>query len=80
MQNENLRNVAIIAHVDLGVLIADGGILGQNGDAAFPLQITGVHNAVHGFLILAVYAALLQHLVHEGGLAVVNVGDDGYVS
>ena len=27
-----------------------------------------------------VYAALLQHLVHQGGLAVVNVGDDGYVS
>ena len=24
--------------------------------------------------------ALLQHLVHQGGLAVVNVGDDGYVS
>ena len=34
----------------------------------------------HGLLILPIDAALLQHLIHQGGLAVVNVGDDGDVS
>ena len=69
-----------IHHVDLGVLIADSGVLCKDGDAALTLQVAGVHDAVHSLLILAVHAALLQHLVHQCGLAVVDVGDDGYVS
>ncbi len=66
--------------VDLGVAVLDGGVLGQNGDAALPLQVVGVHDALHRLLILAVYAALLEHLIHQRCLAVVNVGDNGYVS
>ena len=66
--------------VDLGVLVLDGGVLGQDGDAALPLQVAGVHDALHSLLVLAVHAALLEHLVHQGGLAVVDVGDNGYVS
>ena len=69
-----------IHHVDLHVLILDGGVLGKDGDAALTLQVAGVHDALHHFLILAVYAALPQHLVHQGGLAVVDMGDDGDVS
>ena len=69
-----------VHHVDLHVLIADGGVLSQNRNAALTLQIAGVHDTVHNLLIFPVSAALLQHLVHQGGLAVVNVGDDGYVS
>ena len=69
-----------VHHVDLHVLVTDGGVLGQDGDAAFPLQIAGVHDPVHHFLVFPVNAALLEHLVHQGGLAMVNVGDDCYVS
>ena len=69
-----------IHDVDLGVAVLDGGVLGQNGDAALTLQIVGVHDALHRLLILTVYAALLQHLIHQRGLAVVNVGDNGDVS
>ena len=66
--------------VDLRVAVAHGGILGQDRDAALALQIVGVHNAVDDLLIFTVDAALLEHLVDQGGLAVVNVGDDGDVS
>ena len=66
--------------IDLGIAVLDGGILGQDGDAALTLKVAGVHDPVHHLLILAVDAALLQHLVHQGGLAVVYVGDDGDVS
>ena len=31
-------------------------------------------------LVFPEYAALLEHLVHQGGLAMVNVGDDGNVA
>ena len=66
--------------VDLGVAVLDGGVLGQNGDATLTLQIVGVHDTLHRLLILPVHATLLEHLVHQRGLAVVHVGDDGYVS
>ncbi|MPM29916.1 hypothetical protein SDC9_76458 [bioreactor metagenome] len=69
-----------VHHIDLHVLVADSGIFRQNRDAALPLQIAGVHNPLHDLLILAVYAALFEHLVHQGRLAVVNVGNDGNVS
>ena len=66
--------------VDLGVLVVDGGIFRQNGDAPLPLQVVGVHHPVHGGLVLTVDTALLEHLVHKGGLSVVYVGDDGDVA
>ena len=66
--------------VNLGVAVLDSGVLGQDSDAALPLQVVGVHDALHRLLILAVHAALLQHLIHQRGLAVVNVGDNSYVS
>ena len=66
--------------VDLVALIMHGGVLCQNGDAPLPLQIAGVHDPLHGGLIFPVNAALLEHFVHQGGLAVVNVGDDGNVA
>ncbi len=69
-----------IDDVDLGVAVADGGVLGKDGDAALALEIVRVHHAVHDLLIFAVHAALLEHFVNEGGLAVVNVGDDGDVA
>ena len=66
--------------VDLGVMIMHGGVLGQNRDAALALQIVGVHDAVGHLLVLAKHAALLEHFIHQRGLAVVNVGDDGDVA
>ena len=69
-----------VHNVDLGVAVGDGGILGHDRDAALTLQIVGVHHPVHDLLILAVNAALLQQRIHQSGLAMVNVGDDGHIS
>ena len=66
--------------VDLHAVINGGAVLGQNGDAALPLDVAGVHHALGHLLIFPERAALLEHLVHEGGLAVVDVGDDGNVA
>ena len=69
-----------IDDVDFRSLIMHGGILGQNGNAALTLQIARVHHAVHHSLILAVDAALLEHLIDQRRLAMVNVRDDGDIS
>ena len=75
-----IRMARSIHDVDLGISVEDGGVLGKYGNAALTLQVVGVHYAVHDFLILTIDARLLQHLIHERGLAVVDVGNNGDVS
>ena len=68
------------SHAAVGVLAVHGGVLGQDGDAFFLLQVTGVHQSLDG-VIAAVRqrTGLPQHGVDEGRLAVVDVCDDGDV-
>jgi hypothetical protein len=61
-------------------LPAHRAVLGQDGDAALALDVVAVHHAFGDLLVLAEGAALAQQLVDQGGLAVVDVGDDGDVA
>src|SRR5690606_37202006 len=56
------------------------GVLRQDRDALLALQITGVHDPFGHFLVLGLGALLLEHRVDEGGLAVVDVSDDGDIA
>src|SRR6478735_8775344 len=56
------------------------GVLREDRDALLALEVTGVHRALVDVLVLAERAGLPEHLVDEGGLAVVDVGDDGDVA
>ena len=69
-----------IHDVQLIALVSDGGILGHDGDAALTLQVVAVEDALLHGLPLVEDPALLQHPVHQGGLAVVDVGDDRQVA
>ena len=66
--------------------IAHGAVLGENGDAALALQRVGVHDEVvlaAGELFQlagAKHARLHKEVIDEGGLAMVNVRDDGDVA
>ena len=66
--------------VDLGVLPADRGVLREDGDPALTLERVGVHHALGDDLIVAEGAGLPEHLVDEGRLPVIDVGDDGDVT
>ena len=66
--------------VDAGVLPEDRGGLGQDGDAALALEIVGIHRPLGHPLVLAKGAGLLQQPVDQGGLAMVDMGDDGDVA
>ena len=69
-----------VHNVDLDVVVEDGRVLGQDGDAALALQLVGVHHALDVGLVGAEGAALVQHGVNQGGLSVVHVRDNGDVA
>ncbi len=66
--------------VDVGLAVLDRAVLGEDGDAAFLLDVAGVHDALGDLLVFAEGAGLAQKLVDEGGLAMIDVGDDGDVA
>jgi hypothetical protein len=66
--------------VDLGTVPADGGVLGKDGDSALPLQRIGIHHPLFHLLVRPECARLPEHLIYQGGLAVVYVGDDRQVT
>ena len=61
--------------VDLGLAVADGGVLGEDRDAALALE-AGVHHPVDPLLVRGEGARLAQERVHERRLPMVDVGDD----
>ena len=66
--------------VDLGVAEHHRRVFGQNGDAPLPFQIARIHDPLRHLLVGAEYPALAEHLVNQGGLAVIHVGDDGDIA
>ena len=69
-----------IDDVDFNILVVNGGVLCQNGNAALFFQVARVHNANNGLLVFAVDTALLQKTVYQCRFTVVNVRDDRHVS
>ncbi len=61
-------------------MIENGGIFGQDRDAAFALELVGIHDPLGEGLIGAKGASLAQELIDEGGFAVIDVGDDSDVA
>ena len=65
--------------IDFNALVIDGNILGENGDASFPLQIVVVENQLAQFLLVADQLGLINHTVHQRRLSVIDVGDNRYI-
>jgi len=68
-----------IDDVDLDPVADHGGVLGQDGDALLTLQVHGVHDPLGDLLVVAESTRLAEQGIDEGGLAVVDVRDDGHV-
>ena len=66
--------------VDARALPDHGGAFRQDRDAALALEVVPVQRALGDLLIGAEGPALLEQAVDQGGLAVVDVGDDGDVA
>ena len=66
--------------IDLCIAVLHGSVFRHDGNAALTLKVVGVHYALNDLLIFTVDAALLEHLVNKGGLAVVDMGDYRHIS
>ena len=66
--------------VDAVAVPEDGGVLGEDGDAALALQRVRVHHALGRDLAGVERAGLPEQLVDQRGLAVVDMGDDRNVA
>jgi hypothetical protein len=69
-----------IHDVDLHALPADRGVLRQDRDPALALERVRIHDPLFHLLVGAERSRLPQHLIHQSGLAVVDVGDDGEIA
>ena len=71
------------AEADRVISVASVGAIRNDlppGTLIVPHQIVAVHDALIHLLVSCESAGLAQELVDEGGLAVVNVGNDGDVA
>ena len=62
--------------VEADAVDVDRRLLGEDRDALLALEVARVHDPVDDRLVRAEGAGLAEHRVDEGGLAVVDVGDD----
>ncbi len=69
-----------IHDVEPHVAPEDARALGENGDATLAFEIVAVESPLHHHLVGAEHPGLTQHLIDEGGLAVIDMGDDGDVT
>ena len=65
-----------IDDVDPNIFPLNRGRLCQNGDAAFLLEITGVHDTFINMLVVTKGARLFHDAVDQCGFAMVNMGND----
>ena len=75
-----VRMARRVDDVDLHRAVADGGVLGEDGDTLLPLQVQGVEHPLGNVLVRSEHAGLPQHGVDQGGFAVIHMGHDGDVS
>ena len=66
--------------VDVVAVPVDRGVLGENGNAALFFLVVAVHHALVVELVTLKGAGLAQEFVYQGGLTMVNVGNDGDVA
>ena len=69
-----------IDDIDMHPFVIHRTVLRQNGDAALFFQVVTVHHALGDMLVGGEHAGLAEQLVHQRGLAVVDVGDDGDIA
>ena len=66
--------------IDQEVVVVDGGVLGEDRDAALALELVAVHGALGHALVRTKRAALMEHRIDERGFAVIDVSDNGHVA
>src|SRR5690606_3494462 len=69
-----------VDNVDVGAFVFNGTVLRQNGNTAFFLDIARVHDTFGDMFVVTERTCLSQQLIDQGGLPVVNVGNNGHIA
>jgi len=75
-----------VHNVDLDLLLreripdGDSGVLGEDRDAALAFERVRVQHTFSDLLIITERVRLSQQSIHQGGLAVIDMGNDSDVS
>ena len=69
-----------VDNINFDAVISHAGGFRQNGDAALAFQFVGIHHALDMVLVFAEDSALIQHGVHQRGLAVIDVRNDSDIA
>jgi hypothetical protein len=69
-----------VDNIDARAAVLDGAVLREDRDATFLFDVVRVHHPLGDFLVRGESAGLAQQAVHQGGLAMVDVRNDGDVS
>ena len=56
--------------------VLQGSVLGQDRDAPFTLEVVAVHDPLLEVFVSGEYTGLAEQFIYQGGLAMVDVGDD----
>jgi len=75
-----IRMARRVDDIDQVLPISKGSVLGSYGDTALPFQVHGVHKPLGYGLVIAKHAALLKELVNKGGLPMIDMGYNRYIS
>ena len=62
--------------VDMHSGVFQGSVLRQDRDAPFALEVVAVHDPLLEMLVSGEYTGLAEQFIYQGGLAMVDVGDD----
>jgi hypothetical protein len=68
-----------INDIDFDVPVYHSRILRHDGNPLFSLKGITVHDKLAHCLVISKDIALLEHGIHQGGLAMVNVGNNSYI-
>src|SRR5207244_4417528 len=69
-----------IHNVDLGTTVKDGGVFGEDGDAALALELVRIHYALDVRLIGFEDSTLPEHAVNQRRFSMINVRDNRHVA
>jgi hypothetical protein len=69
-----------INEIDINAPVHYGRILSHDGNPLFPLKGITVHYQLAYCLVISKDLALLEHGIYQGGLAMVNVGNNRDIS
>ena len=69
-----------VHNIDFGIFVHDRSVFGENGDAAFPFDVVGVHDTFGHGLPFPEYTALFQQFIHQRGFAMIYMGNNGNIS